>query len=98
MSARSNPHEDAVRAVVDTAHEVRVELYDSRVIFGSVIATSEANPHVFVIRPWGRKLPMTIPLVDVLRAIPVTGMIWERQRSISMAQMAGTFKGNRPAS
>lgn len=83
--------------MVSVAHEVRVQLHDATVIFGTVIADADADVRVFVVRPWGRRSPMKIPFTDVLRASPVKGMRWEMQRSISMAQMAGVFQASRPA-
>jgi len=84
-------HEEMIRTVVGVAHEIRIELQDANVIFGSV-ARPRLNVGDFVIRPWGWKLPMTIRFDDVLRAAPVKGMVWQRQRAIAMAQMAGIFK------
>jgi len=90
-------HEEAIRALVGVAHEIRIELQDERVIFASPVTGRGGDVCAFVIRPWGWKLPMTIRFADVLRVSPVKGMIWERQRAISTAQMSGVFKGPRLA-
>jgi hypothetical protein len=90
-------HEEAIRALVGVAHEVKIELQDARIIFATPVAGHRGDVCAFVIRPWGWKSPMTIRFVDVLRVTPVRGMIWERQRAISAAQMSGVFTAHRLA-
>ena len=88
---KDNPHEARIRSVIGTAHEVRIHLHDSRVIFCSVISSAGADAGSFVVRPWGVSAPTTIKYDDVWRAASVTEMVWQRQKAISRAQLAGIF-------
>jgi hypothetical protein len=88
---RADQHEALIRGVVDFAHEVRVQLYDERVIFGSVSSKKNEAIGSFRIRPWGQAEPKTILFSDVSIAAPVKHMVWERYRGIVEAQKAGIF-------
>lgn len=66
-------------------------MHDSRVIFCSVISPSGSSAESFVVLPWGVKTPTTIKYDDVWRAASVTEMVWQRQKAISRAQLAGIF-------
>lgn len=88
---KENPHEAHVRSVIGVAHEVRLCLHDSRVIFCSVISPSGAGAESFVVRPWGLRTATTIKYDDVSRVTSVTEMVWQRQKAISRAQLAGIF-------
>jgi hypothetical protein len=91
-------HETRIRSLVACAHEVRIHLHDARVVFGSVMVDHAVDTDAFVIRPWGRALPMTIRFDEVLRLAPVKQMDWQRQRTISSAQIAGVYTdSSRPA-
>jgi len=98
--SKDNPHDEQIRSVIAVAHQVRLRLHDSQVIFGSVIPSRDddaetpsagGNAESFAFRPWGVSTPTTIKYDDVWRAAPVTEMVWERQKAISMAQFAGIF-------
>jgi len=80
-----------IRNVLNFAHEVRVFMRDSQVIVGSMIVHEGAATGDFQIRPWGVRSPMTVRFDDVSHATPVRRMVWERQRRISVAQVAGVF-------
>src|SRR3954466_14516239 len=82
--------EAAMKNVVGCAREVRLHMRDSRVIFATVLAPGR-DAEEFVIRPWGVRLPMTVHFGAVARAVAVKVMLWKQQRSISAAQLAGTF-------
>jgi hypothetical protein len=84
-------HELAIRNVVDFAHEVRIHLYDERVIFGSVAPAALGETGTFRIRPWGISEARAIAFDDVSLASPVKQMGWERHRAIAVAQQAGIF-------
>jgi hypothetical protein len=86
---KENPHDAHIRSVIGVALEVRLCLHDSRVIFCSVISSSGADS--FVVRPWGVGTPTTIKYDDVWRVTSVTEMVWQRQKEISRAQLAGIF-------
>lgn len=86
-----NQHDGHTRSVIGVAHEVRLRMRDSRVIFCSVISSYGSCSESFVIRPWGVKTLTTINYDDVRRAASVTEMVWERQKAISRAQLAGIF-------
>jgi hypothetical protein len=88
---KANPHDAHIRSVIGAAHEVRLNLRDSRVIFCSVISPSGAGAESFVVRPWGVRTPTTIKYDDVRRAASVTEMVWQRQKAISLAQLTGIF-------
>jgi hypothetical protein len=88
---KENPHDVYIRSVIGVAHEVRLRMHDSRVIFCSVISATAANAESFVVRPWGLKTPTTLKYDDVWRAASVTEMVWQRQKAISLAQLAGIF-------
>jgi hypothetical protein len=88
---RENPRAAHNRSVIGAACEVRLSLYDSRVIFCSVVSASESGAETFVVRPWGLATPTTIKYEDVCRAASVTEMGWQRQKAISRAQLAGVF-------
>jgi hypothetical protein len=88
---RTEQHEALIRSVVDFAHEVRIQLYDERVIFGSVSSKRNEAIGSFRIRPWGQTEPKAIKFSDVSVAAPVKHMVWERYRSIVEAQKAGIF-------
>jgi hypothetical protein len=88
---KDHRHEMAIRNVVDFAHEVRIHLNDSQIIFGSVMPFAAAEIGTFRIRPWGLPSPMAIRFDDVCRAVPVKQMAWLRHRSIAAAQLAGNF-------
>lgn len=88
--AKENPRDADIRSVIGVAHEVRLRMHDSRVIFGSVV--SSRNPDSFVVRPWGVKTPTTIRYDDVRRVASVTEMVWQRQKAISQAQLEGIFE------
>jgi hypothetical protein len=89
---KRSAREVTIRNVVDCAHEVRVELHDSQVIFGSVMPVAGGDAAAFRIRPWGLSAPMAIRIDDVLRAAPIRRMAWDKQRSIAAAQLAGVFR------
>ena len=86
---KENPRAADNRCVIGSAQEVRLDLYDSRVIFCSVVSAHEAGS--FVVRPWGISTPTTIKYEDVSRAASVTEMVWQRQKAICRAQLAGIF-------
>ncbi len=88
---RPDGHEATIRSVVDFAHEVRLQLHDERVIFGSVTSSRNAEIGSFRIRPWGLTELQTIKFGDVSVAAPVKHMVWERYRGIAVAQKAGIF-------
>jgi hypothetical protein len=89
---RRSAREVSIRNVVDFAHEVRVQLHDSQVIFGSVISLGDGEVGAFRIRPWGLTSPMAIRFDDVFRAAPIKRMAWQKQQSIAAAQLAGIFQ------
>jgi hypothetical protein len=86
-----------IRSVVDFAHEVRIQLHDEQVIFGSVVLPRKNEIGSFRIRPWGLTEPKTIKFGDVSVAAPVKHMGWERYRCIKVAQKAGVFAVARSA-
>ena len=88
---RADGHEALIRSVVDFAHEVRLQLHDERVIFGSVTSARNTEIGSFRIRPWGLTEMQTIKFGDVSVAAPVKHMVWERYRGIAGAQKAGIF-------
>ena len=88
---KENPHEAHIRSVIGAAQEVRLCLHDSRVIFCSVISLSGSGGESFIVRPWGVTTPTTIKYDDVRRVSSVTEMVWQRQKEISRAQLAGVF-------
>lgn len=88
---RENPRDAHVRSVIGVAHEVRLCLHDARVIFCSVLSSSGAGPGSFIVRPWGVTVSTTIKYDDVYSASCVTQMVWQRQKAISRAQLAGIF-------
>jgi hypothetical protein len=86
-----------VRSVLEFAREVRVYLHNNEaVIVGSVVSGAGTPPDMFRILPWGTTSVVTIRLDEVLRAAPVHGMTWVRQRTICAAQGAGVFKRSSP--
>jgi hypothetical protein len=89
--AKENPRDAHIRSVIGVAHEVRLCLHDSRIIFGRMISPSAPSADSFVVLPWGVKTPTTIRYDDVWRAASVTEMVWQRQKAISRAQLAGIF-------
>lgn len=84
-------HDAHIRSVIGVAHEVRLRLYDSRVIFCRVISSSGSGAESFVVLPWGVTTPTTIKYDEVWRVASVTEMVWQRQKAISRAQLAGIF-------
>jgi hypothetical protein len=88
---KQNPRDVDIRSVIGVAREVRLCLLDSRVIFCRVLSSSAPTADSFVVLPWGVKTPTTIRYDDVWRAASVTEMVWQRQKSISRAQLAGIF-------
>ena len=86
-------HEMTIRSVVEFAREVRIQLRDAQVIFGSV--TAPASPHdegrSFFIRPWGLTESKAIRFDDISVASSVKQMGWKRHREIAAAQQAGVF-------
>ena len=90
-SPRQDPRDADIRSVIGAACEVRLCLHDSRVIFCTVVSSWAPSTDSFVVLPWGVKAPTTIRYDDVWRAASVTEMGWQRQQSISRAQLAGIF-------
>jgi hypothetical protein len=88
---KENPREAHIRNVIGVAREVRLCLHDSRIIFCRVVSSFGPSADSFVILPWGVAAPTTIRYDDVLRAASVTEMVWQRQKAISRAQLAGIF-------
>ena len=88
---KENPRDAHIRSVIGVAHEVRLCLHDSRVIFCRVVSSSGPAADSFVVLPWGVTTPTTIRYDDVWRAASVTEMVWQRQKAISRAQLAGIF-------
>ena len=88
--AKENPRDAHIRSVIGVAHEVRLCLHDSRVIFCRVVSAS-GPADSFIVLPWGVATPTTIRYDDVWRASSVTEMVWQRQKEISRAQLAGIF-------
>jgi hypothetical protein len=88
---KHNEQDAAIRNVVGFAHEVRLHLHDSKVIFATVVPVGDGDSDAFLIRPWGLRSPMTVRYDQVYRAAPVKQMGWTKHRSISAAQLAGVF-------
>jgi hypothetical protein len=91
MQKRHEHNLAAVRTLVGIAHEVRVRLHNTQVIFGSMVPIPAVDADAFSIRPWGRGSTMRIRFDDVSQAAPVRHMDWQKQRTIAAAQVAGIF-------
>jgi hypothetical protein len=92
---RCDPHESSIRGVVDFAREVRLQLRDAQVIFGSITETTRDNTGSFRIRPWGLRQSLDIRFMDVAVAATVRQMGWTQHRAIATAQQAGVFTSTR---
>jgi len=88
---KENPRDVHIRSVIGVAHEVRLCLHDARVIFCRVVSATGPDTDSFIVLPWGVTTPTTIRYGDVWRAASVTEMVWQRQKAISAAQLAGIF-------
>jgi hypothetical protein len=97
VSHKTEGHEATIRNVVGFAHEVRIHLYDSQIIFASVLPAAEVEPGAFVVRPWGLKSPRTVRYDEVSHAVPVKRMGWQKHRSIAVAQAGGVYEQSRAA-
>ncbi|HVU02933.1 MAG TPA: hypothetical protein VHE30_14335 [Polyangiaceae bacterium] len=86
-----NPRGADIRSMIGTAREVCLRMNDARVIFCSVVSPRSDGADAFVVRPWGVEATATVRYDDVRRATSVTEMVWQRQRAISRAQLAGVF-------
>jgi hypothetical protein len=94
-ASKSDPHESTIRSVVEVAREVRLQLRDTQVIFGSIAPASRDNDGSFRIRPWGIPQPVNIRFMDVAVAATVRHMSWTQHRAIAAAQQAGIFTNAR---
>lgn len=92
---KSDPHESTIRSVVEVAREVRLQLRDTQVIFGSITPATRANDGSFGIRPWGIRQPVSIRFMDVAVAATVRHMSWTQHCAIAAAQQAGIFTNAR---
>lgn len=90
-ATRRQKHEAMIRGVVDCAREVRLSLYDSRVIFGTLYGASPGAGRSFRIRPWGVSEGTMLRFEDVSVAAPVKQMGWQRHCAIAAAQRVGVF-------
>lgn len=94
-SHKTEGHEATIRNVVGFAHEVRIHLYDSQIIFASVLPAAEVESGAFVVQPWGLKTPRTLRYNEVSHAVPVKRMGWQKHRSIAAAQAGGVYEQSR---
>lgn len=86
----------ALRGVIESAHEVRIDFTDRRVLFAHVLADAELSsdeggkPTIesFAVRPWGWSSRLDVHFDAVVRATPVRRMDWATQRRISAEQLA----------
>lgn len=92
-----NQRQRALRGVIESAHEVRIDFTDRHVLFAHVLADAELSgdggtkPTVdsFAVRPWGWSARMDVHFDAVVRATPVRRMNWATQRKISAEQRTG---------
>jgi hypothetical protein len=88
---KCDPHESLIRGVVDFAREVRIQLRDMQVIFGSITPAVRTQTGSFRIQPWGLKQSVEVRFMDVAVAATVRQMGWTQHRAIATAQQAGIF-------